>query len=565
MFTDLGDLFASMIAEASIFRWPSNKYAGDPVGFCEQVLGFECWSRQVEILEAVRDNQRTAVSSGQKCGKSRIAAGAALWYYSTVPNGRVFLTAPRAFQTQGILWPEISQLWKGSGRCLDCRLRYPDGPRPCEHSATLDGELSSRSTTGLRGAEDGRIVTAITSKTVEALAGWSGPQLWVLDEASGIDDSVFDVIDGNGLGGGLKVLMLSNPTKNNGRMFEVFHSRKRAKAYYRVTMSAEEAAQARNRQGEHFGHLARQSEIDERRAIWTEDSPLYIIRVKGQHALGEDGAVFSVEKIGEAQARWHEDPGEGRLYIGVDPAGESGLGDESAFAIRRGTKILKIETKRGMTVDQHLEKITQLITDHGKSRETPVVVVDREGAIGSVLHSRIIEYLDRYRAPRKAPWEYVPVKASKEAERMAAGYPRVRDELIANLELFLRRGGSLPDDDLLAKELNSVNWHEQLDQRLKATSKDELRRILDRSPDRMDCVSLACWESISLRVDSSTELPPSAQAAVDRDRRAIQASRVPAGGWEGFASSDDDSTGRARRDPHAAFAAQRGGRPGRHR
>lgn len=555
MVGDLVELFAGMIADASRLRWPAPKYADAPVAFCEEILGFEPWSRQVEILEALRDHQRVAAATGQKTGKTRIAAAAAHWFRATVPGGRVFLHAPRAHQVENILWPEVSLLHRQSGRCLECRLADPDGPKPCPHSAVLDGELSPRATTGLRGTDDGRIIIAVTSKSVEALAGYSGPQLWIVDEASGVDDHVFDVIDGNGLGGGLKVLMLSNPTRNRGRMFEVFNSEKRSKGYYRVQMSSEEAAQARDRQGKPYGHLAKQSEIDERRELWGEDSPLFLIRVLGQYALNEDGAVFSVAAIAEAVARWHEDPGEGRLYIGVDPAGATGVGDETAIGIRRGTKLIAIETQRGLDEDGHLVAIQDVIERYKKPKETPVVVVDREGSIGSVLHARIIEFLDRFRAPRRAPWEYVPVKASLPAERMPQAYPRVRDELIANMERWLRTG-SIPDDDKLAKELNSIKWIEQVDQRLKATSKDELRKLLERSPDRMDCLALAVWDSLSLRVQDGADLPPSAAAAVARDRASLAARRTPAGGWEGF--GDDSASNTSRRDPHKAMRDQRG-------
>lgn len=532
MAADLHELFGVMLEEARAMRWPSERYASDPVQFCEEVLGFEPWARQVEILRALVENQRVAALSGQKTGKTRIAAAAALWFFATVPSGRVFLSAPRAPQIQDIIWPEVSLLHRQSGRCLTCRTEASDGPRPCPHSAPLDGELSSLATTGLRGTDDGRVIHAITAKTLEALAGYSGPQLWIVDESSGVDDHVFDVIDGNGLGGGLKVLMLGNPTRNRGRMFEIFNSPKRAKGYARVQMSSEEAAAARDRHGRPFGHLAKQAEIDERRELWGEDSPLYLVRVKGQYALNEDGAVFNVVAISEATERWADDPGEGRLFIGVDPAGGSGLGDESVFALRRGTKCLGLVARRGLSEDDHLREILELVEVHKQDREMPVVVVDREGSIGSVLHARIVEYRDRFRGPGvRAPFEYVPVKASAQAERMPQAYPRVRDELIANLERWFRTG-SIPDDDKLAKELSAVQWVEQVDQRLKATPKEDLRRQLDRSPDRMDALALACWESISMRIQHAG-LPPSAQAAVERDRRTIAARHAVAGDFEG--------------------------------
>ncbi|MBN8609659.1 MAG: hypothetical protein J0L92_03695 [Deltaproteobacteria bacterium] len=488
---------------------------------------------------------------------STVAATAALEFFATVPRGHVFLHMPRAPQIEKILWPEIVHLHRQSGRCVECRRLDPEGPRPCPHSTPLDGTLSPRSTTGLR-SDDGRFIVGVTSKTIESVSGHSGPQLHVVDESAGVADEVFDAIAGNSMGGSVWFLFVGNPTKTRGRYAEIFLTEKYGKAFHRVQMSSEEAAKARDRQGNRYGHLATSAKIEEYKELWGAESPLYKIHVLGQHVIGEDGSAFSVHAIAEAVARWHEDPGEGRLYLGVDPAGASGLGDETAIARRRGTKILRIDTMRGLDEDAILAEIIRVVECDRIDREVPVVVVDREGSIGSVLHSRIIEYLDRFRLGQRKPFEYVPVKSSLPAERMPQAYLRGRDEVIANFERWLRTG-SIPDDDKLAKELNVVEWNEQVDQRLRATPKDEMRRILERSPDRMDAAMLSVWDSMSLRLQPGDQLPPGAQAVAERDRRALDQARTPAGGWEGF-GGDDSSSGRTR-DAHRAMAEQRGRRP----
>jgi len=556
MITDITSLVDEMIAESRVMRWPSARYARDPVLFCREVLGFEPWQRQIEILEALRDVGAVAGASGRKTGKSRLAAAAALWYRGTVPGGRVYMHMPVGDQIERILWPEITTLHRESGRCLACRREDEEGPRPCPHSAKLDGILSPRATTGLRG-EDARTISAVTSKALEAVSGYSGNQLWILDESCGIDDLVFDAIDGNGLGGNLKALYLGNPTKTRGRFFEFFHDPKVSKGIHRVQMSSEEAALARDSRGLPFPGLATAAKIEELKEKWGETSALYLIHVLGQFALNEAGAIFSVATIAEAVARWADDPGDGRLYIGVDPAGASGLGDETVFALRRGTKALSLTPKRGLDENAHLIEILGLVEKHRLDRETPVVVVDREGEVGWKLHVKIQEFLTPFREPRRAPFEYVGVKASAIAERMPQVYPRTSDELLANLEKWMRTG-SIPEDDMLAKELNTVQWEEQVDQRLKATPKDDLRKILGRSPDRRDALALACWEPISLRIQQA-DLPPSAQASVERDRSALASSRTPAGsGWESFESGDGDRRGR-RLDPARVTRDQRRG------
>lgn len=560
MLVDITELVDEAIADARVLRWPAAKYARAPVAFCEEILGFEPWARQIEVLEALLVYATVAVSSGRKTGKTRLAAAAALHYRATTPGGRVYLHMPTAPQVERILWPEISTLHRESGRCLACRLLDPEGPATCEHSTKLDGEASPRATTGLRG-EDARIISAVTSKALEGVSGYSGRQLWILDESCGVIDVIWNAIEGNGLGGNLKLLALGNPTKTRGRFFEFFHDPKQGKGVYRVQISSEEAASARNRQGLPFEGLATPGKIIELREKWGETSALYLIHVLGQFALNEAGAIFSVAAIAEAASRWADDDGVGRLFIGCDPAGPTGFGDETVFALRRGTKALALEAHRGKDESWHLAEIVRLVEAHRTHREQPVVVVDREGEIGWKLHVKISEYLSRFGVGKRPPFEYVPVKASANAERMPQVYPKVRDELLANLEQWMRTG-SIPEDDMLAKELNSVDWEDQVDQRLKATPKEDLRKRLERSPDRMDALALACWESISLRVQDGAQLPPGAAAAVERDRRRLGAGRT-VGGWEGGASwqSEEIDPRRAgRRDPHRAMAEQRGRR-----
>ena len=75
----------------------------DPVTFCTNVLGFYPWSKQREILESVRDNQRIAVRSCQGSGKTATAARVVAWFLTAYPNSRVVSTAPTYSQVRDLL------------------------------------------------------------------------------------------------------------------------------------------------------------------------------------------------------------------------------------------------------------------------------------------------------------------------------------------------------------------------------------------------------------------------------------------------------------------------------
>lgn len=475
-------------------RFPSPLYQQRPVEFFHEVLGVEPWSKQIEIIEAVRDHNRVAVSSGHKCGKSAVAAGVALWYFCSFTDARVVMTSTTSRQVDQILWRELRMMRARGGRCVACKREDPEGlriPRPCPHSTLIEGEQGELARTGLK-SSDFREIVGFTAREAEAVAGISGRNLlYIIDEASGVSDEIFEAIEGN-RAGGARLLMLSNPTRNEGE----FHSAFTAKARYYKTlrMSSEETPNVVRGEIVIPG-LATRDWIEEKRAEWDEDSPLYRVRVKGEHVTHETGRIFSVHLIGQAEARWSVTPDAGRLYLGVDPAGESGKGDESVFAPRRGLKLLGLHGRRGLNAEQHVTAIVRLLGELRLPREMPVVVVDREGPIGVPVFRLLADYLEA----NPDSFELVGVRASDRAMRQPYIYDRVRDELAANLEAWFRDGGAIVEDARLAAELHALEWREAVNGRLKLTPKDALRKALGHSPDRFDALALATWEPLSLR------------------------------------------------------------------
>lgn len=493
------------LANTTRLSFPSEEYRARPVDFFREVLGVEPWSRQIDIINAVRDYPRVAVCSGHKVSKSHSAAGIALWYYCSFSDARVVMTSTTSRQVDQILWRELRMMRARSGRCVACKADDPEGlriPRPCPHSALIEGEQGELARTGLK-ASDFREIVGFTAKEAEAVAGISGRNLlYIVDEASGVDDQIFEAIEGN-RAGGARIVMFSNGTKNEGEFFEAFTSK--SNYYHTLRVSSEETPNVLSGEVLIPG-LATREWIEEKKAEWGEDSALYKVRIKGEHALHEEGRIFSVHLIGQAEARWAITQPAGRLFVGLDPAGESGKGDESMFAPRRGLKLLKFQAHRGLTAAGHISYLTKLLTDLRLPREVPVVVVDREGPIGTPLYRLLGDYLEQH--PNE--FELVGVRASDRAQRQPQTYDRMRDELCANLESWFRDGGAIVEDSRLAHELHALEWKEAINGRLKLTPKDQLRKVLGRSPDRYDALALACWEPLSLR-----ELPSSAKHLAD--------------------------------------------------
>jgi len=458
---------AGQVGEA----WPRHKWQRDPVGFARKVLGVEPWEKQRVILELVANNPRVAVASGHKIGKSNCAAILALWFYCSFPDARVVLSSTTARQVTQILWREV--------RKLHARAKVP-----------ISGEMHDSAAAGIK-SDDFREIVGFTAKEAEAVAGISGENLlYIIDEASGVPDVIFEAIEGN-RAGGAKVVLFSNPTRTEGEFYEAFFSK--AAFYKTLRVSSEETPTATGKAT--IPGLATREWIEEKRLEWGESSPLYKIRIKGEHVRQEEGYILSVEDIMQSENRWDSTEGVGRLQIGLDPAGPGDGGDESVFAVRRGQKILALRAYRGASGGDLVAHAVGLASEFRGASEGPaLVVVDRDGPIGAevwgLLRVYVISHDD---AGGGAPFEVVPVRASDRAEREALVYDRQRDLLWGNMARWLLEGGAIPCDAKLSRELSEPRWTGSVVGRLKATGKRELRKTLGRSPDRADAVALAVW------------------------------------------------------------------------
>lgn len=524
------DLYETGLVElemSSRIRFPCKRYQDDPLAFFREILGVEptasgdwgVWRKSLDLIEAVRDHDRVAVKAGRKVSKSWTIAGLALWYYCSFEDARVIMTSTTAQQVERVLWLEISRLYARSGKCIACKTADPNNvkiPRPCPHSAVIDGELGMLPHTGLKMKDvdrgDFREIFGFTSKQGEAVQGMSGTRmLYVIDEASGIPDFVFDAIEGN-RAGGAKVILTGNPTRNDGEFYDAFHDKAlrpddpESTGYKCITISSEESPNVLAGR-EIIGGLATRAFIRERQKEWGPESPLYKIHVKGEFAKQEEGCAFSIHTIAESEALWPITEGTGRLYVGLDPAGESGMGDETCFTLRRGFKVYEPIVKQGLNSAAHQAELLRLLAERRVGREVPVVVMDRAGSIGADLYGTLHGYLDRCERDRKLPsFELVGVRGNDRADRQPQVYATRRDELCASLAEMMKAGLAIYTDIKLEKELHVVRWRQLPGSGLfQIMPKVEIKKLIGRSPDRWDSLQLACWEEGSLLSNGASD------------------------------------------------------------
>lgn len=467
-----GSIAESVLASLkSVGEHTREWYRSHIVEYFDEVLGVTLWPEQANLAKLMQDEERVAGKSGRRTGKSTDCAGIALWWYDCW-NGRVIMTSATDRQVNDILWREVTLL-------------RANAKRP------IEGKLGVLARTGLRDGT-GREIVGFTAREGEAMQGFAAsarnPLMFIVDEASGVEQPVFDAIQGNRAGGG-KLLLVGNPTRTVGEFFDAFHSKKRDTAdpksigYATVTLSTVEAAKFA------IPGLANPEYVRERAAEWGDDSALYRVHVLGEFAVAEDGCIFTLALLADAVSRWKETKAEGAISIGLDPAGPGTGGDPSAMAVRATKKIVHLQEKRGLSEQEHVAWVMGAVKEYGDGKRV-TLKLDRDGPVGWKILNAFREAIET----QKLPITLVPVRSSDRAKRRPMDYERVRDELAGNLHAWVKDGGALPDDPRLMAEMHSFAWIMQVTGRLKITSKDDVRAAIGRSPNLYDAVALACWE-----------------------------------------------------------------------
>lgn len=443
----------------------------DPSIYAEEVFGLTVWTRQREVLAAVRDHDRVSVRSGHKVSKSTSAAIVVWWFTSDPdarPEARAIVTAPTGRQVSEIIWREVIAL---HGRATRRGYRLP-----------LPGQ---RPGTGVRWG-DGREIIGFTidQQQPEAIAGFSGAHLqFVTDEASGIDDRVFEALDGNAAAGA-RFFMISNPTRTSGAFFE---SHQPGSDYRALHISSEESP---NITGEgRVPGLATSEWRDRMYAKYGRDSLFCAVRVRGEFPSAGDDEVFGATLVHEAMSR--EAPGDGELVGGLDVAALGG--DENALSLRRGDQWLPLVMIEPGKSEEVAARVIHAIRRARRSpHERPRIAIDANGVgfgVWSVLAGEGFTVDGEEFTPRDEV-EAIAVNSSESASDPDT-YANLRAEMHFHLKEKLAGGASLPQDDLLDDELRSPKYTLDKYNRILVEPKLKVRARIGRSPDRADAVMLA--------------------------------------------------------------------------
>ena len=441
------------------------RYRDDPVLFVKEVLGATPYDYQAEFLDALASGERKmSVRSGHGTGKSTTSSWAMLWYVLLRFPNKVVVTAPTSGQLFDALFAELKR-W------------INELPPQLQVLLTVKSDRVE-----LSAAPAEAFISARTSRaeTPEALAGvHSENVLLVVDEASGVPEKVFEAAAGSMSGHSATTILLSNPTRSSGTFFE--SQTRLADTWWTRRWSCVESP------------LVSEEFVDEMRARYGEDSNAFRIRVLGEFPMADDDTIIPFHLADSAIKRDIEIPEDTKPIWGLDVARFGA--DKTALCKRYGNVVTEITSWQGLDLMQTVGRVMAEYEGLSPSMRPSEILVDSIGVGGGVV--------DRLRE-LGAPVRGINVG---EAPAMGNTYMNLRAELWFKTKGWLEdRSCKLPNDDQLLAELTSIRYGFTPGGKMKAESKDDMRKRGLKSPDLADalCLTMASDAATALSGSMST-------------------------------------------------------------
>ncbi len=423
-------------------------YGNDPVLFVEEMLGAQPFDYQSEFLRALLDERKMSVKSGHGTGKSTTASWAMLWFMLLRYPCKVVVTAPTSSQLFDAMFAELKR-WIGELPKELQQLLNVKSDRVELVSAPAEAFISCRTA---------------RAETPEALAGvHSDHVLLIVDEASGVPEQVYEAAAGSMSGHNATTLMLSNPTRSSGTFFES-HNRM-ANSWWTRTWSCKDSP------------LVSHEFVDEMELRYGPESNAYRVRVLGEFPLSDDNTIIPYHLVEAAQTRDIVVSDEATIVWGVDIARFGS--DATALCKRQGPIVTELRSWRGLDLMQTTGRIVAEYEALAPSKRPAEILVDSIG-VGSGVVDRLQEL-------------GLPVRGVNVAESPSMGdtYMNLRSELWFKCKAWLEdRSCKLPKDDQLIAELTAIRYSFTSSGKMKAESKDEMRKRGLGSPDLADALCL---------------------------------------------------------------------------
>jgi len=443
-------------------------YAEHPVAFVQDIIKAEPDREQSKILQSVAKNQMTTVRSGHGVGKSTVEAWAVIWFMMTRPFPKIPCTAPTQHQLFDILWAEVSK-W-------------------IRNNAILQKELIwTKEKVYMKGYSEEWFAVARTASKPDALQGFhANDVLYIIDEASGVDDKIFEPVLGSLSTSGARLLMCGNPTQLSGFFYDS-HNKNRA-SYTTFHIDGRKSSRVS------------QDFVQTIINMYGEDSDVFRVRVAGDFPLQEDDIFIPLSLIESSIMTECCLPQKPHIvHIGADIARFGD--DKTVIGYKIDEKVAFYKKRQGQdtmkTADDIILLGEQLVQRY--QLKEPIAVKIDDGGVGGGVVDRLRQI--KRNQPERFWWlEIYPVKFGQRIKHKH--YYDSTTYMMAVVKKLLQhydeQGNQkaieliLPDDDDMVAQLSGRKYAITENSKIKIESKKDMKKRGRSSPDEADCVLLLC-------------------------------------------------------------------------
>lgn len=409
---------------------------------------------QTEFLQEFHTSPRHSIRSGHGCGKTMMIASLAIWFALCHYDAKCVITGASQDQLRDNVWPELRK-WAQ-------RL-----PEPLRQQVQIDEERLYVKAQ----PEMSFVVRRTASKSnPEAMQGIHAKHvLYLVDEASGIPDIVFEVAQGSLSTEGAMAVLFSNPTRTSG-FFADTHKKLRDTWKCR-RVSSEDVPRAR-------GH------IEDIISAYGKDSNRYRVRVEGNFPTKDDDTVIPLEIIEPARGRKVTPHAVWPVWaLDVSRFGD----DRTVLTKRQGNVILEPPTIwRNLSTTQIAGRILDEYRRTVNDMKPEEICIDVIG-----YGAGVVDNLEERGSPLRGKVNGVNVA---ESASISGKYHRLRDELWwKGRQWFEARDCAIPEkgcEDLIS-ELATPTYDFTATGMIVVCSKSEMKKDLGFSPDIADSFLLS--------------------------------------------------------------------------
>ena len=431
------------------------------------------WQAKAFNYTEKQDIKRISIKSGQGVGKTTFSAIAFLWFLTCFPNSRVVATAPTRQQLNDVLWAELEK-WRQKSEFLKHLLKW------------------TKTYIYVNGREKRWFGVARASSRPENMQGFhEDNMLFIVDEASGVDEEVLEAIRGTLSGVNNKLILVGNPTKTTG-MFYDSHTSERAQ-WVTMTVDSEKS------------NRTNKENIKSMINKYGEESNVVRVRVHGLFPLAEDDVFIPINMLEDSISADLADLEESEipyiLDIGCDVAR---FGDDKTVIGYRADSIIKFYKKRQgqdtMATANDIVMLGNLLRVKYKKFKRQICIKIDDSGVGGGVTDRLKQLKslnpDLYGWMRIIPVNFgMRIEKSKYYDDTTTYMMSVVKALISGKDEEGKPKKceiQLPNDSDLVGQLSVRKYYFTDQGKIKVESKKEMKKRNLPSPDEADCVLLCC-------------------------------------------------------------------------